>query len=223
MLEAEAQVKAFLTGSPVPSGVQTPSFSDRCAASQAQSSSDTYSYVMQRMFGAPPPSSPRRVDPPGLVRPRVSREDDELFESEPSDEDHSKRTRGVLKTMVLDPIPTASGFRRYQLALYVKVCAASRHDGQSTMSWIQKVEKSSLEELEVVDRRWEDLDVLLAQAVSAVATGTLKRELDLFQDPQARQGRPMLGRAALHIVYQKFQLSAAVTRSIDLRTLMGLR
>ena len=57
----------------------------------------------------------------------------------------------------------------------------------------------------------------------AVATGTLKRELDLYQDTQARQGRPMLGRAALHIVYQKFQLSAAVTRSIDLRTLMELR
>ena len=33
----------------------------------------------------------------------------------------------------------------------------------------------------------------------------------------------MLGQAALHIVYQQFQLSAAVTRSIDLRTLMELR
>ena len=133
--------------------MQTPSFSDRCAASQDQSSSDTYSYVMQRMFGALLPSSPRRVDPTGLSRPRVSGEDDELYESELSDEDHSKKRRGVLKTLVLDPIPDASGFRRYQFAVYVKVCTASRHDGQSTMSWIQKVEKASLEELEVSDRR----------------------------------------------------------------------
>ena len=77
--------------------------------------------------------------------------------------------------------------------------------------------------MEIVDRRGEDLDILLAQAVSAVVTGTLKKELDHYQDTHARQGRPMLGRAALHILYQKFQLSAAVTRSIDLRTLMELR
>ena len=136
---------------------------------------------MQRMFGALPPSSPRRLDPPGLNRPRVSVKDVELYESEPSDEDRSKKKRGALKTLVRDPIPTASGFRRYQLALYVKVCAASRHDGQSTMSWIQKVEKSSLEELEIVDPRWEDLDILLAQVVSAVAAGTWKEELDHYQ------------------------------------------
>ena len=74
------------------------------------------------MFGALPPSSPRRVDPPGLSRPRVSGHDDELYKSEPSDEDRSKKKRGALKTLVLDPIPAASGFRRYQLALYVKVC-----------------------------------------------------------------------------------------------------
>ena len=62
------------------------------------------------------------------------------------------------------------------------------------MSWIQKVEKSSLEELEVADRRWEDLDILLAQAVSAVVIGTLKKGLDHYQDTQARQGRPMAQR-----------------------------
>ena len=104
------------------------------------------------MFALTPPSTPRRADPPGLSRPQVSKYDDELFDSEPSDEDRKKR-RGVLKTLVLDSIPTEFGFRRYQLALYVKVCAASRHDGQSTMSWIQKVERASIEELEVSDRR----------------------------------------------------------------------
>ena len=56
-----------------------------------------------------------------------------------------------------------------------------------------------------------------------MATGALKREIDFYKETQARQARPMLGRAALRIVYQKFQLSAAVTRSIDLRPLMELR
>ena len=123
--------------------------------------------------------------------------------------------RGALKTLVLGPIPAASGFRQYQFALYVKVCAASRHDGQSTMGWIQKEEKSSLDELEVVDRRWKDMGILFAQAVLVVATGTLKKELDHYQDTQARQGRPTLGRAALHIVYHKFHLSASKDVSAD--------
>ena len=48
LLEAEAQINVFLASSAVPSGVQTPTFSDRCAASQLQS--DAYSYVWQRMF-----------------------------------------------------------------------------------------------------------------------------------------------------------------------------
>ena len=74
---------------------------------------------MQRMFGALSVSSQRRVDPPGLSRPRVSGEDDELYKREPSDEDRSKKKRGALKTLVFDPIPAASGFRRYQVALYL--------------------------------------------------------------------------------------------------------
>ena len=86
------------------------------------------------------------------------------------------------------------------------------------MSWIQKAEKSFLDELEVVDRRWVDLDILLARAVLAVATGTVKKELDHYRDTQARRGRLMLGRAALHIVYQKFQLSFTKGR-ISRRTL----
>ena len=102
------------------------------------------------MFAPTLPSTPGRAGPPGLSRPRVSKDDDELFDSEPNDEDRKKR-RGVLKTWVLDAIPTASGFRRYQFALYVKVCAASRHRGRSTMSWLQKVERASLEELKVSD------------------------------------------------------------------------
>ena len=50
-------------------------------------------------------------DPPGLSRPRVSGEDDELYESEPSDEDPIKKMPGALKTLVLDPIAGASGLR----------------------------------------------------------------------------------------------------------------
>ena len=102
------------------------------------------------MFVLTFPRTLKRADPPGLSRPRVSKDDDELFDSEPNDEDRKTR-RGVLKILVLDPIPTASGFCRFELALYVRVCAASRHDGQSIMSWIQWVERASLEELKVSD------------------------------------------------------------------------
>ena len=57
------------------------------------------------MFAPTLPSTPRRADPPGLSRLQVSKYDDELFDSEPSDEDRKKR-QGVLKTLVLDFIPT---------------------------------------------------------------------------------------------------------------------
>ena len=126
------------------------------------------------MFPYSVPGTPRPSEPPGFDRAR--KDDDELSASGPSDEEDRKRRRGQVKVLVLDPIPNASGFRRYQLGIHVKVCAASRHDCRSTMRWIQQVESASLAELEVTDKRWTDLDVQLAQAVLAVVNGPLLKE-----------------------------------------------
>ena len=78
------------------------------------------------------PSKPSEL-PPGFDRT----DEDELFESSPSDEDDTKRRRNLVKTFVLDPIPNASGFHAYKLGMYTKVSAASRHEGTQTMLWIQ--------------------------------------------------------------------------------------
>ena len=123
------------------------------------------------MFPSSAPGTPKPSEPPGFDRAR--KDDDELFDSGPSDEEDRKRRRGQVKALVLDPIPNASGFRRYQLGIRVKVCVASRHDGKSTMRWIQQVETASLAELEVEDKRWDDLGVQLVQAVLAVVNGPL--------------------------------------------------
>ena len=83
------------------------------------------------------------------------KDDDELLDRGPSDEEDRKRRRGLVKALVLDPIPNASGFRRYPFGFHIKVCAACRHDGKSTMRWIQQVELAFLDELEVEDKRWD--------------------------------------------------------------------
>ena len=112
------------------------------------------------MFPSSVPGAPKPSEPLGFDRAR--KDDDEFFESGPCNEEDRKRRRGQVKALVLDPIPNASGFHRYQLGIHVKVCAASRNYGNSTMRWKQQVESATLAELEVQDKRCDDLDVQLA-------------------------------------------------------------
>ena len=66
------------------------------------------------------------------------------------------------------------------------------------------VEKVQLSQLEEPQRRWDDLDTALAEAVDAVAAGPLLRELLLYQRKHSNLGRALAGRAALWHVYQRF-------------------
>ena len=116
----------------------------------------------------PVPDTPKPSELAGADRIREqSQDDDELLRNLSSDDEDRKRSRGLVKPLVLDPFPNASGFRRWQLVFYVKVCAASRHDSTAAMAWIQPVEKPNINiaDLEVSDKRWDDLDVALAEAV----------------------------------------------------------
>ena len=117
------------------------------------------------------------------------------------DDDDSKRRRGQVKALILEPIPSASGFRFFQLSNYNNVCATTKQDCIRPLRWIQQVEKATLAELEVPDKRWDDLDVVLSQAVVGIVTGPLHRELMLYQANQVQQGRQMHGLAALWHVY----------------------
>ena len=132
------------------------------------------------------------------------KDDDELLERGPSDEEDRKRRRGLVKALVLDPIPNASGFQRYQFGIHVKVCAASKHDGKFTMRWIQQVEIACLAELEVEDKHWDELNVQLAQAVLAVAIGPLLKGILYYQETQAKHCKLMQGRTVLYHVYRKY-------------------
>ena len=91
------------------------------------------------------------------------------------------------------------------------------------MRWIQRVEHATLAELEIPDKRWDDLDIMLSQVVVAIINGPLRKEIVLYQAAQALQGRPMQGRAALWHVYQKFKLSAGAALAVDYQTLMALK
>ena len=61
-----------------------------------------------------------------------------------SDDEDRKRSRASVKPLVFDPIPNASGFRRWQFVFYVKICLASRHDSKAIMAWIQQVETHNI-------------------------------------------------------------------------------
>ena len=50
---------------------------------------------------------------------------------------------------------------------------------QRTMAWLQAVETKTLQELEVPQSRWDDLDTALAEAVDKVASGPLRRDFTL--------------------------------------------
>ena len=71
------------------------------------------------------------------------------------------------------------------------------------MRWIQQVEIATLAEFEVHDKRWDDLDVQLAQAVLNLVNSPLLKELVYYLETQAKQSKLMQGRAALWHVYQK--------------------
>ena len=102
---------------------------------------------------------------------------DELDGSSLSSDDDSRLFRGRVKTIVLDDITIAFGFRSHQQNIYTKVLAASKRSTLRTMRWIQQVETKPFAELEVSNSRWDDLDVALAEAVVAVAIGRVKTDL----------------------------------------------
>ena len=148
------------------------------------------------------------------------------MKSQSSDEEDRKRKRTPLKTLVLDLFPpNASGFRRWQLVFYVKICFASRHDSDSIMAWIQYVQKKNvtIAGLEVSDKRWDDLDIDLAEAVLEIVSGSLLKDILCYHDTRAKECKLMPGRAALMYVYREYALSAAATHAVDLQTLMHLK
>ena len=82
------------------------------------------------------------------------------------------KARGQVKAIVLDPIPTASGFKAYQLQVYTKVIAASKRSSLHTLKWIQRIETAKLKKLEKPKTDdWDDLERVLAEAVMKVVTG----------------------------------------------------
>ena len=93
------------------SGSETPSFAQRVSEAGAGGSAQLPS---QSERGR---SHPSGVPPPPRFEPESS--DD-------SSEDGTRRRRGQVKMIVLDEVPTASGFGPYKLQIEVKVLAASR-------------------------------------------------------------------------------------------------
>ena len=84
--------------------------------------------------------------------------------------------------------------------MHVKVVAVSKISKHIIFKWIQEVETLSLRELEIPQARWDHLDTALADAVSNVATGPLKRDLFLYQESRSRRGHALSGRGAFWYV-----------------------
>ena len=86
------------------------------------------------------------------------------------------------------------------------------------MAWIQYVEKPGvgLADLEVSDKRWDHLDVALAEAILKVVSGSLLTDILYYKDTRAKDCKLMPGRAALLYVYRQYALSAAASHAVDL-------
>ena len=65
-----------------------------------------------------------------------------------STDDDNKLKHGRVKTILLDPVPNASGFKNYQLDVYTKVIAVSKRSAARMLRWIQQGETATLEQLE---------------------------------------------------------------------------
>ena len=97
-------------------------------------------------------SSSRPGSPPGLqaIGSSISESDEDLSGSTHDTPRRSRKpkARGQVKAIVLDPVPTASGFKAYQLQVYTKVLAASKRSSLHTLKWIQQIETAKLKKLE---------------------------------------------------------------------------
>ena len=67
------------------------------------------------------------------------------------------------------------------------------------MAWIQQVEKPDVNfaDLEASDKRWDDLDVALDEAILKLVNKSLLTEIRYYKDAQAKQCKLMHGRGAL--------------------------
>ena len=92
------------------------------------------------------------------------------------------------------------------------------------MAWIQQVEKPNVTvaDLEVPDKRWDDLDVVLAAAIVKVVNKSLLRGIMIHQETQAQECKLLQGRAAIWYVYRQYALSAAATHAIYFQFLINL-
>ena len=138
------------------------------------------------------PGASRSAEAASTSRVRESgQDDDELFRSFSSDDEDRKRNRRTVTSLVLDPLSNAMGFPRWRFNFNFKICEASRHDSTAIMAWILQVEKPHviLEDLDVSDKRWDDLDVVLAAAIVKVVNNLLLRDIMIHQETQAQQGK----------------------------------
>ena len=92
------------------------------------------------------------------------------------------KARGQVKAIVLEPVPTASGFKAYQLQVYTQVLAASKRSSLHTLRWIQQIETAKLKKLEKPKTEdWDDLERVLAETNMKVVTGVTLKELLNYQ------------------------------------------
>ena len=122
----------------------------------------------------------------------------------------------------MEPVPTASGFKAYQLQVYTKVLAASKRSSLHTLRWIQEIETAKLKKLEKPKtEEWDDLERVLAEAVMKVVAGGMMKELLNYQNEKLKSGIPLYGRVALWHVFQKFQLESGTALSLEYQNLMS--
>ena len=113
-------------------------------------------------------------------RPGDDRDDDD---SSDSDGAAKARFRKQVQKLVLDPVPQASGFRQWVLAMQVAIIASSRRPRLRTLRWIRSVaDATSLADVEHVGAKWDDLDAELADCILRIAAGPLKRKLVLYHE-----------------------------------------
>ena len=123
-----------------------------------------------------------------------------------------------------ESLTAATGVRKWTNALMSESLRASNRSQVRTMKYIKRVyEANNIEELEDVHNNWDLFDTELCAALTRSATGTVDRELQLYQERCARRGIPVAGRAVLYIMLKRFELDGGQAMRVNLNALNALK
>ena len=103
--------------------------------------------------------------------------------------------------MKIEPLPHSGALRKWTNDLVSEATRCSNRSKRRTLRYLRVAFGSDcIEPLEAVPPKWDPFDTELACAMAKAASGSISREIQLYQESCTRQLKPVSGRALLHLV-----------------------